>query len=91
MRCIPPPENTATFEIAEEKGWNILNQIAKGVTVKNNHVLNSLTCESGFNLIVNDKGLHSCRICPANRFYNPDTKTCVRCSNSCTECESLTT
>jgi hypothetical protein len=85
MRCIIPPANTVIFEIAEERNWSILNQLAKGVTVIHNHILNSLTCESNFNLIVDDKGIQHCRVCPKNRFYNPNTKSCDRCSDSCEE------
>ena len=90
-RCVIAPWKTTTFEIVEERPWDISGQLAEGVEVQHHHILNSTACESGFNLIIDELGLQKCGKCSKKRFYDSSSKSCVKCSNYCEECESTTT
>lgn len=89
-RCIAVPSFTETFEIVTEKGWNITDQILKRKEVKHDHILSSLTCQAGWNLIAISETINSCKVCSKDMFYDPSSKMCAKCSSSCIECESLT-
>ena len=89
-RWVSPPSNAATFSIAKEQDWNILDQLKKGIDVTCPHILSANTCNSGYNLLVNSDGNQYCSVCALNTFYDSSSKSWKSWGDNCSECQSLT-
>ena len=89
-RWVSPPNNAATFIIAKELDWSIIDQLKKGLDVICPHILSATSCNSGYNLLKKYDNTQYCDVCALNTVYDSTSKSCVSCGDNCKECLSQT-